>query len=532
MKNYVAIELEIGQVTSVLISPFSAVPSWEGYEYQGHIAIFVVLKKIKELLSVSNIEIDMHTLEIEGVEDFSIKRENKYLTLHQVKYGALALNNKDKFCFLISVLQYKANKGYFHITSGNTLPTDFAKVTYETILALKREFSCEVINANETVNLVEQEKNQIIVDSITANHPKGSKYSILKFVLSGMKLEITKENVDKAIEAIRNELEDYEGNLLHENLIVSDSVFLASYGSLFNSISDVKNASYILIGEILDILDPDWKIGTSSSNVTDYPQFIYGQVLLFLKRKISICHEANKSCNIGFSEIFFKLSEDYRKELNSIEYQYYTVWKNIQESFEGYPNSRISQCISNSCFSCVDNNSCNLHKQKQLIQEISEEEIHVFLYRLMLKNPELGKPNNLPDDNLIGRLFSDLLKEIKLLCFEKNNLIQAQKNGLFYRLTLNSSGEKHELQDQLEKEIRTSFGDKLLIYESDVLITDQLNEDEFIYNGIDTTVIGGKEFEDMKDITGNSIDKIKKNYSKPKIMRLVDRKNAKEELNK
>ena len=38
----------------MLISPFSAISSWEGYEYQGHIAVFVVLQKIRELIVINN----------------------------------------------------------------------------------------------------------------------------------------------------------------------------------------------------------------------------------------------------------------------------------------------------------------------------------------------------------------------------------------------------------------------------------------------------------------------------------------------
>lgn len=57
---------------SLLVSPFSAISSWEGYEYQGHIALFVVLQKIKELIASDRDAIDNMILEIEGAEDFSI----------------------------------------------------------------------------------------------------------------------------------------------------------------------------------------------------------------------------------------------------------------------------------------------------------------------------------------------------------------------------------------------------------------------------------------------------------------------------
>lgn len=36
----------------MLIRPFSAMASWQGYEYQAHVAIYVVLKKIEETLTM------------------------------------------------------------------------------------------------------------------------------------------------------------------------------------------------------------------------------------------------------------------------------------------------------------------------------------------------------------------------------------------------------------------------------------------------------------------------------------------------
>ena len=55
--------------------------------------------------------------------------------------------------------------------------------------------------------------------------------------------------------------------------------------------------------------------------------------------------------------------------------------------------------------------------------------IHSFLYRLMLKKPIKGKPNDLPSDELVHRLLTCLLKEIDILGVEKNHLIQAQNEG-------------------------------------------------------------------------------------------------------
>jgi hypothetical protein len=514
----------------LLISPFSAIPSWEGLEYQGHIAIFVVLKKIKSLLSGSiNIATSEYVLEIEGAEDFSIKDGNNYLTLHQVKYGNFNLEKNDKFCFLISVLQYNAEKGYFHIKQGKTLPNDFVSATYDKIEELIGEYACEVKN----VGNVGEGENCIIVEDVTRNHQKGSKYSILKYFLSDLEQEINVDSVKSAVKGIVSELKNYKTKISGDDEFLNDCdcTFVHTYDELFDKSSEAKDASYLLIGEILDILYHNWKVGTSNKDTINYPEFVYGQILIFIKEKINKCHEnREENCKISFSEIFCKIKEDYRKELNSIAYQYYMVWKSIQESFEKYPQKETTSC-STQCSLCTDRTTCNLHEQKEKIAKISkEDEIHNFIYRLMLKKPEEGRPNNLPDDDLIHRLLTCLLKDIDNLKIEQNHLIQAKKNEEFYRMTLNSSGEKEELQNQLSNEMKNSKSDRLLIYETDVLITDQLKEDVFLPYGNNTMVFGEKEYLELNNITNDSIEKHKKKYNKPKIMRLIDRATAIREL--
>jgi len=519
----------------LIISPFNAIPSWEGYEYQGHVALFVILEKIRNMLSYGiDISTSTFLLEIEGAEDFSVKDGDEYLSLHQVKRGIFNLKNEDKFCFIISVLQYNAQKGCFHITAQNTLPNDFVHTVYDKIKLLRDEFSCDVKHRdefNKSIDSKQLSKDYIIVESVSGNSVKGSKYSILKFVLGSNGLEINKTNIEAAIKQIMSELDLYEDVLFEDGTILDDSRFVTPYDKLFDDSSAVKEASYTLVNEILDVLHPNWKISVATSDSFIYPQFVYGQVLLFLKTKITECHENNESnCRIKFPEIFCLVGKDYRAELNSIAYQYYMVWNSIQESFDSYPRKVNSLCTSDSCTECADNITCNLHRQKELIVNITEEEIHSFLYRLMLKKPIKGKPNDLPSDELVHRLLTCLLKEIDILGVEKNHLIQAQNEGQFYRMTLNSSGEPEELQEQLLNEMGDSADDKLLLYETDILITDQLNQDVFIVDGISSMVFGENEYSEIRAITSNSIETIRKNYNKPKIMRLVDRLTAKEEL--
>lgn len=68
---------------TVQLSPFhSAIPSWSGFQYQGKAAINVVLDYI---LKIELSDIDHYFLELEWYEDFSIIKDDKYVSIHQVK---------------------------------------------------------------------------------------------------------------------------------------------------------------------------------------------------------------------------------------------------------------------------------------------------------------------------------------------------------------------------------------------------------------------------------------------------------------
>lgn len=87
-----------------IIAPISALIPWESYDYQGHIALYVSLENIYELL-IKGEKLNNYELQIEGEEDFSLLKNNKYLSLHQVKAGKVKLDDNDKFTFLIELIE-------------------------------------------------------------------------------------------------------------------------------------------------------------------------------------------------------------------------------------------------------------------------------------------------------------------------------------------------------------------------------------------------------------------------------------------
>lgn len=66
-----------------LIAPISAINSWEGYKYQGNVALYVTLSYIEKILRKKK-SLDEYDIQIEGEEDFALLKNGQYKSLHQV----------------------------------------------------------------------------------------------------------------------------------------------------------------------------------------------------------------------------------------------------------------------------------------------------------------------------------------------------------------------------------------------------------------------------------------------------------------
>ncbi|EJD6540327.1 hypothetical protein M0K83_RS14470 [Providencia rettgeri] len=81
---------------------FDATASWNGFSYQGKVGLYVCLKLIYDALN-RNEDIDkfceQYSIEFEWLEDFSILKDNKYKSHHQVKHY-----NDEKFSSYIDAI--------------------------------------------------------------------------------------------------------------------------------------------------------------------------------------------------------------------------------------------------------------------------------------------------------------------------------------------------------------------------------------------------------------------------------------------
>ena len=100
-----------------------ATPSWNGFLYQGKVGLYVCLKIILDKLTAVPSHddltefLDSYSIEYEWIEDFSIKKNDVYESLHQVKHKA-GTRFSDHISAVVTILNRKL---------GRLSETDFIK---------------------------------------------------------------------------------------------------------------------------------------------------------------------------------------------------------------------------------------------------------------------------------------------------------------------------------------------------------------------------------------------------------------------
>ncbi|MDQ0230931.1 ABC-three component system protein [Metabacillus malikii] len=62
----------------------SAASTWSGFDYQGQVSIYWVMKQLNQM-DLSRVQLEEYELQIESIEDFSVNYKGFPLTIHQVK---------------------------------------------------------------------------------------------------------------------------------------------------------------------------------------------------------------------------------------------------------------------------------------------------------------------------------------------------------------------------------------------------------------------------------------------------------------
>ena len=366
----------------------------------------------------------------------------------------------------------------------------------------------------------------IVLESVTANHEKASKYSIIKYNTGGKK---DRNSVENAIESIRNELQQQVNEIENRKQIylnanpdgVEDQCFVEEWPIKFDDIKEVKRQGVQLIKDIVAMVHPEWRFADDK-----YCGFLYEQGIDLIEQYVTdffIQKNKNDKCIISFSEFYGLIVKDYYSNFDdSKEFKYFLVLKTIDEVFI---NFREDNCNQTNCEQCANAETCNLLKQLTELSGREIEEQHSLVFNLLLQEPT-ESINNLPSNETIKIQLVELLKELSALTLNEKNIISASSNKDFYWLSLDDSRKKENLREKLKKGIREN-PDKSFIYECDTLITGRLNDETFKIDGSNVNILEEEQLEEIREIASSNIDDEKTNCNKPKIIRLVDTEQAK-----
>lgn len=195
---------------------WDATNSWSGYNYQGKIALFVVLQKINDLICEGKInEIENYSVELEWLEDFSILcRDNdgiQYRTIHQVK--AKDKQNINDYGDALVKLYYKVTRwgsietAYLHVCK----PTDYKDIEWhDKVKGL-------IINCNQLKSIqnsfINYKNSSNKKEEVEKIYKPGRKSDINKIVKEYnekyfFNKKITVNNVDEILDKILSGLQD------------------------------------------------------------------------------------------------------------------------------------------------------------------------------------------------------------------------------------------------------------------------------------------------------------------------------------
>ena len=194
---------------------WDATNSWSGYNYQGKIALFVVLKKLNELISMGKMdEIEKYSVELEWLEDFSILYKGdegvRYKTIHQVK--ARDKHNISDYEDALVKLYYKIvndktiEYAYLHVCKSINYNEDEWNDNVKGLV-----LNCSQIKALQN-SIISYKSSPIKKDEVEKIYKPGRKSKINKLVKEYNEKyfankKITVSNVDEILDKILSDLQ-------------------------------------------------------------------------------------------------------------------------------------------------------------------------------------------------------------------------------------------------------------------------------------------------------------------------------------
>lgn len=403
--------------------------SWSGYQYQGKVGLYVVIKYINDLIKNNGeLECEKYSVEFEYREDFSIKYRGYYKSIHQVK-ARLSDNTINPYLEAMA----KLNEEKYSDSNLILYLHPICEIKDWTLEGYKKSLSTIINNLNKKLN-----------DATIKN----------KHVIQQEK--------------------DYYTDLLGKDSFFTNIILYPYPHKAHCSLDDIKLLLFEEIERYFILKNQTHKLG--------FKDIIYSNFIGFLDEHIKERHKKKVSRDIAFKSIINILDDDKILERDENYYIYLTKERYIY-NIHKYCDEI---CAKRGC--CTYNeNHCKLISLLEKIEETTLEDFKSLLFKLNphveINSWELDNPNFV-NQNSIYFLCVMINQEIQQKYKIKDNSLIYVKEMNSYLPTTITEISKYLCQESiLTSYIKNMKNNQFLLkelFEYNIFITENLNKNNVL----------------------------------------------------
>lgn len=526
-------------------TPFSAIPSWYGYMYQGHMAIYYIIKKmnlvIDKMMSQRKIsiindgldyfiegELSKYTFELEWMEDFAIKYNGKYISFHQVKASDenKFIDRSALFDVMFKVRKYGVHNdeaeheiqpiGLFHVADSQVKIPDISSVQEN----LNNLFD-ELLKENE--NFLKLPDNELISE---LKDLKGrTKHSLKKLIFDKSKKEniaISNNSVDDVKELmliIADEIKNSKFTCEEIKELLEKRVLI--FEEQYSSLESIEKQ---IIQEIKIYYDKVDKL-KGVINLNHIKEKVFPAFIQLIADQIDQRKKKDRCIETTFMEIV-SILDKVKKPSSDIDYNTYIFRSRIADNLEKYIELYCESTYKH-CIQCNNYYNCNLTALINDMNKIDNWQMKRLVSNITITRDIKKGLEQFPDHDCIHDTIFEFARNLKSVSLNKTRITTIKDNRVYWYTADNTMGSDKVFIKRLQDN-RHNILD--MIFEADNIVTKFRNIPKFDVNEGKIIELSDKDVQEIStDIRKKYIeDKVK--IVNPKYMRVVDFESAKEEL--
>ncbi len=421
------------------MSIYDASSSWSGYQYQGKITIYIALQLINKCVKNPNgIDIGKYFIEVEHREDLAIKKEDEYISFHQVKARKSDIYMNNYLEAIDKLYNEKIKNPNAHVFLHTIVNIkDWSEEKYRDL------YKSKIDRDRAEINLIEEERSKL-------TEPKAIKEK------------------DQKINRLKDTIKYNQSKYNESNKI--NNIILCKYGAKDNkfcTLDDIKRYMENEIEQYLQYTNQNGKIGDID--------VVYNKLICYMDEYIRKRHE-------GKAKEYFAVQEI--KDILDMNYLDRDRLFHLSKIKDIYCNISIDSYCSDFCDireSCnIEYYECKIYKVIEHLLNIDLDDLEKIIMKfnphVLIKDWEYDGRHFVKEEGLYF-LYETIISHIKKELFISESVVKYDKAGLSYLpTTINLLSDKLK-KSTIEKYKKVINNNEFLLnelFEDNVFITENL----------------------------------------------------------